>query len=84
MTQKDDTITDPCHIMLKQTCSRLKSLAPIVLGHFPKCQEFWSLESVPFQEKDFYGYLWHLAAICGTFAEHVAPKDEVPFYVQEL
>jgi len=70
--------------MLKQTCSRLKSLAPIVLGHFPKCQEFWSLESVPFQEKDFYGYLWHLAAICGTFAEHVAPKDEVPFYVQEL
>ena len=35
-------------------------------GHCPKCPEFWSLESVPFQEQDFYVYLWHSTGIHGT------------------
>lgn len=49
-----------CDLLLQ---SVVENPAPIVSGTFqsskvPKCPEFWSLEIVPFQKWDPYGYSW--------------------------
>ena len=47
-------------------------------GHFPKCPKFWSLESVPFQEQDFYGVLY---GYLGHFDGHFGSRRFCFFFV---